>query len=100
VEAARKLAERSLTSGIESDVTRLEWVFRTVTARRPEPQELELLLQGLREDLARFRSDPESARQLISVGRASTATDIPPETLAAWTLTTTLLLNLDEVLVH
>jgi hypothetical protein len=49
VEAARKLAERSLTSGIESDVTRLEWVFRTVTARRPEPQELELLLQGLRE---------------------------------------------------
>jgi hypothetical protein len=100
VEAARKLAERSLTSGLESDATRLDWVFRTVTARRPEPQELELLLQGLQEDLARFRADPASARQLISVGRASTAAGIPPETLAAWTLTTTLLLNLDEVLVH
>lgn len=100
VEAARKLAERSLTSGLESDAPRLEWLFRTVTARRPEPQELELLLRGLQEDLARFRADPASARQLVSVGRASTAAGIPPETLAAWTLTTTLLLNLDEVLVH
>jgi hypothetical protein len=75
-------------------------LVRTVTARRPEPQELELLLRGLQEDLARFRADPASARQLISVGRASTAAGIPPETLAAWTLITTLLLNLDEVLVH
>jgi hypothetical protein len=100
VEAARKLAERSLTSGPESDVARLEWAFRTVTARRPEPQELELLLRGLQEDLKRFQADPAAARQLISVGRASPPADIPPETLAAWTLTTTLLLNLDEVLVH
>ncbi|MFM7036487.1 MAG: PSD1 and planctomycete cytochrome C domain-containing protein [Planctomycetaceae bacterium] len=100
VEAARKLAERCLTNGIDSDTARLEWAFRTVTARRPEPQELELLLRGLQEDLARFRADPAAARQLISVGRASPAADIPPETLAAWTLTTTLLLNLDEVLVH
>ncbi|MFM7059095.1 MAG: PSD1 and planctomycete cytochrome C domain-containing protein [Planctomycetota bacterium] len=100
VEAARKLAERSLTSGGDSAEAQLEWAFRTVTARRPAPAEKTVLLQGLEEDLARFQADPAAARQLLSVGNSPINTSIPPETLAAWTLTTTLLLNLDEVLVH
>ncbi len=100
VEAARKLAERGLVSGGDSDAARLEWVFRTVTARRPDPEEQAVLLRGLEEDLARFQADPAAARQLLAVGNAPTTNSIPPETLAAWTLTTTLLLNLDEVLVH
>ncbi|MEY3172551.1 MAG: hypothetical protein RLZZ436_464, partial [Planctomycetota bacterium] len=100
VEAARKLAERSLTSEADSDAARMEWAFRTVTARRPEPHELQLLLQGLTADLARFHAEPAAAKQLIAVGNSPASSSIPPETLAAWTLTSTLLLNLDEVLVH
>ncbi len=100
VEAARRLAERSLTSGGDTAAAQLEWAFRTVTARRPDPAEKALLLKGLEEDLERFRADPAAARELLSVGNSAASTTIPPETLAAWTLTTTLLLNLDEVLVH
>ena len=100
VEAARKLAERGLVIGGDSDAARLEWVFRTVTARRPDPEEQAVLLRGLEEDLGRFRADPAAARQLLAVGNSPATDSIPPETLAAWTLITTLLLNLDEVLAH
>jgi hypothetical protein len=59
-----------------------------------------LLAAGLAADLQRFQSAPADARQLINQGSSQPNPQLPPETLAAWTLTAATLLNLDEVLVH
>jgi hypothetical protein len=100
VEAARKLAERMLTEGGDTDTARLAWGFRLVTAREPDQEELAILALGLQEDRQRFTSDPEAAGKLLATGSATSASTVPPETLAAWTLTANVLLNLDEVVVR
>ena len=100
VEASRKLAERMLTEGGDTDTARLAWGFRLVTAREPDQEELAILALGLQEDRQRFTSDPEAAGKLLATGSATSASTVPPETLAAWTLTANVLLNLDEVVVR
>jgi hypothetical protein len=100
VEAARKLAERMLTEGGDTDTARLAWGFRLVTAREPDQEELAILTLGLQEDRQRFTSDPEAAGKLLATGSTTSASTVPPETLAAWTLTANVLLNLDEVVVR
>jgi hypothetical protein len=52
VESARVLAERVLMQGGSSPEDRLALAFRLATARRPDPDELEVLRAGLQEHLA------------------------------------------------
>jgi hypothetical protein len=100
VEAARSLAQQTLLHGGTTDAERLVFAFRTATARRPTARELQVLQEGLAADLQRFQADPAAAKQLITHGMSQPSTQLPPEHLAAWTLTAATLLNLDEVLVH
>ncbi|MEI7698589.1 MAG: PSD1 and planctomycete cytochrome C domain-containing protein [Planctomycetia bacterium] len=100
VEAARKLAERILSEGGDTDDARLTWGFRLVTSRKPTADELNILIAGLQEDRQRFLEQPEAATKLLATGSATVSTSLPPETLAAWTLTANVLLNLDEVVVR
>ncbi|MCA9053880.1 MAG: DUF1553 domain-containing protein [Planctomycetaceae bacterium] len=103
VEAARHFAQRILDSGGESDEARLVWAFRTVTARRPDPHELEVLQSLLASQQEAFSNHPDAAKELVD---SATTQPQPahldrdhardPE-LAAWTLVANLLLNLDEV---
>ena len=100
VESARKLAERMLLEGGDTDQLRLEWGFRLVTARRPEAAELQLLQAGLQQDLQTFAAAPAEAAKLLQVGAAPANAALAPDRLAAWTLTANVLLNLDEVISH
>ena len=100
VEAARKLAERILSEGGDTDAARLAWGFRLVTSRQPTANELNILIAGLQEDRQRFQEHPEAATKLLTTGSATVNTSLTPETLAAWTLTANVLLNLDEVVVR
>jgi len=98
VESARKLAERMLKEGGDTDQQRLEWGFRLVTARRPEAAEIQLLQAGLQQDLQTFAAAPDAATKLLQVGAAPADAAVAPDRLAAWTLTANVLLNLDEVI--
>lgn len=100
VEAARKLAERMLREGGGTDQQRLKWGFRLVTARQPRPEELKLLETGLQQDLQDFSRAPQDAAKLLTVGASPADASLPPDQLAAWTLTANVLLNLDEVISH
>lgn len=88
LETARGIAARISRQPTD----RLAWAFRLVTGRQPQPAEFHLLSDFQSAQLAEFRRNPVAARKLIN---ASESTDA--DEFAAWTLTASLLLNLDEV---
>ena len=99
VEAARALAERTLHEAGSSAEDRLTRMFRIVTSRTPEADELAELTAAYDDLIASYQSDPEAARQLIAVGETTPDPALDPAELAAWTVIANTLLNLDEAIV-
>jgi len=98
VEAARALATRALSTGPADDAGRIDWLFRTVTARGPESAEMAVVAEELAAHRARYAADPESAKRLVVLGESKAPVNLPAEELAAWSLIANMLLNLDETL--
>jgi hypothetical protein len=97
VESSRALAARTLKEPGDVDA-RLRGIFRRVTARVPDSMEMEVLRGTLQENLKRYQADPQAAEQLIRVGESRPDASLRPQELAAWTMVSNLLLNLDEVI--
>lgn len=97
VEAARGLAERTLQVGGSDTASRAAFMFRLCTGRRPTEPELDDLLAGLEQDLAKYAADPAAAQALTQIGETPPNQTLDVSELAAWTVTANLLLNLDEV---
>ncbi len=97
IEASRKLGER-LMKRPGSDRDRVRWAFRLATARPPSAAEEEVLLRTLEQQRAHYRGQPAAAEQLLAHGEAARdgALDVPE--LAAWTVLSSTVLNLDEAL--
>jgi len=98
VEAARFLAQRMIREGGPSAESRLTRGFRLLLARDPSPQERKVLTAALERALGDFQRDPESAKQLLTVGESKTDASIPPAELAAYTTLASTLINLDETI--
>lgn len=97
VEAARNLAQRLLTPAGLTDAQRINRAWRTVTARIPQADEVDVVSAALNQHRTRYAADTEAATQLISYGESKADPALPPAELAAWTMIANLLLNLDEV---
>ena len=98
VEAARALATRALATGPADDAGRIDWLFRTLIARAPESAEMAVVAEELAAHRGRYAADPDSAKRLVAVGESKAPENLPAEELAAWTLVSNMLLNLDETL--
>ncbi len=100
-EAARRFAERTITMA-DDDQDRIDVAFRSATARSPSDDERATLLGLLDEYRAQFKADPTAADKLLSAGESpiEAPVDRPAAKLelAAWTMITHLILNLDEVI--
>jgi hypothetical protein len=97
VEAARALAAMALAqSGDDSD--RLQFAFRRVLGRSGDVDEVSLLLHLLGQQQSRFSRNTKAATQLISVGASTRGAGLDPIQLAAWTVVTQAMLNLDETI--
>jgi hypothetical protein len=94
VEAARGLATRMMREGKE----RIPFGFRAATNRSPKSEEAAALQSYFDEQLAVFRAKPESARALLKSGESPADPALDACELAAWTMTASLLLNLDETI--
>ncbi|MDA0348921.1 MAG: DUF1553 domain-containing protein [Verrucomicrobia bacterium] len=98
VEAARGLAERMMMEGGASEKDQIAFGYRVLLARSPEPEILDILTKGYEDYLTTYRSDPDKAEQLISVGVSKPDQSLNPAALAAMTTISNILLNLDEAL--
>ena len=97
VEASRKLAERLMLEAPDQNA-RLELAYRLTLARLPNDREKAVLTKLFQEQLARYRQDRAAAAQLLEVGDSTTQPGLDPAELAAWTLISTTILNLDETI--
>jgi hypothetical protein len=101
LEAAGGLALRTISDGGASDAERLAYGFRLCTARRPSPDELDVLARLLAAERAHYAADADAA--LALVGAAYPLYDVLEDRGAAverapWIVVANALLNLDETL--
>lgn len=104
IEAARHFGQRILAEGGSTDEERLMFGFMSVNARRPDADELAILKHVLNTHREDFASRPEEVSAFID----SATTQLQPNhmdrdrtqdpELAAWTMLSSLLLNLDEAI--
>lgn len=94
VEAARALASRVHESLDERQ--QIATAFRWLTSRMPDEVELDALLDLFQEQVVEFEQDRSSARDLVSVGISPLRRDAKVVQLAAMTVVTSTIMNLDE----
>jgi len=103
VECARALAQSTVLEGGASDRGRLVYAFRRCLSRKPTADEMDVLLGVLEEQLAWF-SDGNHDPASVLRGENGEPPAKPPteqgdaEELAAWTVVSRVLLNLDETI--
>ncbi|QDT42839.1 Planctomycete cytochrome C [Gimesia alba] len=95
LEAARVLAERTLKN-YSSEPERIQYAFRTATSRTPDKFEQNVLNKILIQQLHMFQNNPAAAKKLLQVGDAPLDKTVSPAELAAWTIVTSTILNMDE----
>jgi hypothetical protein len=94
MEAARSLALHTLKEGGPGDTERLNYAFRRVLARTPTADESKELLALLERSEARVKP-----WELLDVRPEwSPVLPAPARQVAAWTIVTRVLLNLDETI--
>jgi mono/diheme cytochrome c family protein len=98
VEASRALAERGMKEGSAKTEERLAYVFRLATARKPDARELAELASAYKDHLAVYTKDVGAAKKLLSVGESKADPKLIASELAALTMVSNLILNLDEVI--
>jgi len=98
VEAAQALALRVWKHGGKDDRTRLRFAFELCTGRPPSPKET-AVLSSLLQDESQFFSDRTArAVQVATQDVKNPPQDVNLEKVAAWTMVTRVLLNLDETI--
>jgi hypothetical protein len=95
VEAARVLAEKAMHEGGTNLQQRIAFAFWRLTARPPEPKELETLAALWQEQRDIFTKEPDRARQLIAVGDHARDANLDAGDLAATTIVAQAIMNLD-----
>ncbi|HJZ93471.1 MAG TPA: DUF1553 domain-containing protein, partial [Gemmataceae bacterium] len=98
VESARVLAQSALKEGGEKPEQKIEFLAKRLLSRSFTAEELRLVQAGLSDLLAEYKAKPEEAKKLIVVGDSKPDATLDASTLAAWTMLTNELMNLDEVL--
>ncbi|MGJ8696822.1 MAG: PSD1 and planctomycete cytochrome C domain-containing protein [Verrucomicrobiaceae bacterium] len=95
LEAARVLAEKAMSGG-GAPAAWIARAFHLATARSISAEELQVLEAGYLRRLSHFELSPEDTEDFLSPGEA--VVKEPSAQLAALTTTTSLILNLDEVI--
>ncbi|BDS06221.1 hypothetical protein NT6N_12610 [Oceaniferula spumae] len=97
VEASRELAKESIANSKETR-TRIDFIAMRLLSRHTTSAEADIIQQTLDFALKKFKSKPDDAKKLISVGATENDPSIDPIELAAWTLIANQMLNMDETL--
>lgn len=96
IESARVLATNHLQSPAADDSNRVRCLFRAVLSRWPELSEQAMLTGLLERQRSRFRNQPDAAEAILQIGETPRPVNCDSIELAAWTIVTHAVLNLDE----
>jgi hypothetical protein len=96
IEAAQALARRMVSEGGQSARERASYGFRLSLARSPSHAELDVLVKLYEQSLARFDKDREQATALATTPIGPLPKGMDAAELAAWTVVSNILMNLDE----
>jgi hypothetical protein len=98
VEAAQVMARR-VTSAVGLDPEkRVAFAFRLCVARAPKAEELKRLVELYQKELAHFKEDTKAAEAMAFGGEGKAPEGFNLPDLAAWTVVSNVLLNLDETI--
>ena len=98
IEAARHLAENILKEGGPTTESGLDFLSKRILARPFKTEEERVVQASLADLTAYYTAHPAEAKELIAVGDSKADAKLDPAKLAAWTMLTNEILNLDEVL--
>jgi hypothetical protein len=98
IEVSRVLAQKVLSEGGRTPQQRITYAFRRALCRQPTSQEIKILTEGLQKRLVKYKANPEAATQLVSIGESPRDPKMDVSELAAYTLTMSIILNLDETI--
>ena len=94
-EAAQALGRKIMSDAGSDPPAGVVYAFRRCLTRRPKPEEVTRMLAFYNLQLDRFRKDSKAAGEVIKGSQGPTSQ--APE-LAAWTIVSNVLLNLDETI--
>ena len=94
VEAARRLAERTMAEGGSTVEDRAVFIWRVVLGRRPNQKELAVLQRMSQEQLEFFAADGAHAKEFLSTGESRAKFETPE--IAAMSAVALAVLNHDE----
>jgi hypothetical protein len=101
VECAQALAQKTLEAGKTTDSDRLDYAFERVLSRKPTEPERQELMSLLAKEKVRIADGWVNPNE-ISTGKSELPSKLPagttPTQLAAYTLVSRVLLNLDETI--
>ncbi|MDB4765662.1 DUF1553 domain-containing protein, partial [Akkermansiaceae bacterium] len=97
VEATRNLATIALRES-ESFDHRLDAITQKFLSRIFENDEREIVRQTLSKVMSNYKTNPELAKSLITVGESPVDENLDPVDLASWTVIASQIFNLDETL--
>src|SRR2546430_9354578 len=101
IECSQALARRTLAEGGKTDAERITYAFRRTLARQPQPDEIQELESLLKKETQRIADGWISAAE-VGTGTNAVPKDLPsgttPTQLAAYTVVSRALLNLDETI--
>jgi hypothetical protein len=98
IEAARHLAQTAMKDGGASDASKIDFIAWRLIARSFRPGEMKIVQESLNDLMAHYKTRPDEARKLVTVGESRPDASLDAPTLAAWTMVVNELMNLDEVL--
>ena len=98
IEAARHLAQLTIDQTDCDRQQKVAFMFRRAVARDVSEQELNVLIENLKSDLAEFNADKASAKKMLEIGEVAADEKYDSAELAAWTMLAGLIMNTDEFL--
>jgi len=103
-EAARALAVRVRKEAGPDAAARAAFAFRLCLSRKPKPDELNRVLAFYSQQFEHHKNDPKAAMEVVGAEKPKVASTVPAPSsqpdpdLAAWTMVSNVLLNLDETI--
>jgi hypothetical protein len=98
MQPAAALARRILTEGGPTLESRTAFAFGTVLIRSAKPAEVKRIGSLYSQMLKKYDADPKAAAEVADSGLGAPPKELSTPELAAWTMVSNVLLNLDETL--